>query len=267
MVTCQCGNQGLDNNQEINEQVFRVVPRMLCHQKSAELGFWESQHLYAISPMRKPLKTTLSVVRMVTMPEPFLFVAGHLTLDFVNTLDYRYDKTRRIDLLPTFESFVRFAAQAALTSEDEARKLRAKTDEREAAQAITRVVQFREALYFLLLSSIKKKPPNALHLRSYNRILKEATLPNFVAWHKKGFVVSIVDQATSPVGLLKLIIESANRLLTSSDLRYLGECQDQSCRWLFLDHSKNHSRRWCSMEICGNRTKARKFYAQNRSPV
>ena len=38
----------------------------------------------------------------------------------------------------------------------------------------------------------------------------------------------------------------------------------KTCRWLFLDRSKNHSRRWCDMRICGNRSKTRRFYARQR---
>jgi predicted RNA-binding Zn ribbon-like protein len=45
----------------------------------------------------------------------------------------------------------------------------------------------------------------------------------------------------------------------------LRECGNPECRWLFLDTSKNHTRRWCDMKICGNRMKARRFKAQHRA--
>jgi predicted RNA-binding Zn ribbon-like protein len=47
-------------------------------------------------------------------------------------------------------------------------------------------------------------------------------------------------------------------------MRLLRVCEKPDCRWLFLDTSKNHSRRWCDMKICGNRMKARRFKAQHR---
>jgi predicted RNA-binding Zn ribbon-like protein len=62
-----------------------------------------------------------------------------------------------------------------------------------------------------------------------------------------------------------LLAQSAVDLLVSEQIRLIRECGDEGCRWLFLDTSKNHSRRWCDMKICGNRMKARRFKAQRRA--
>jgi predicted RNA-binding Zn ribbon-like protein len=64
---------------------------------------------------------------------------------------------------------------------------------------------------------------------------------------------------------LWLLTQSATELLTSEAIHSIRDCADPSCRWLFLDTSKNHSRRWCDMKICGNRMKARRFKAQHNS--
>ena len=56
------------------------------------------------------------------------------------------------------------------------------------------------------------------------------------------------------------IVRSAADLLTSGDLRKVRQCARESCDWLFVDASKNHSRRWCSMNMCGSRVKARRYY-------
>ena len=50
------------------------------------------------------------------------------------------------------------------------------------------------------------------------------------------------------------IAKSAMELLTSPDVQHVRACQSDTCRWVFLVTSKNHSRRWCDMKICGNRT-------------
>ena len=60
--------------------------------------------------------------------------------------------------------------------------------------------------------------------------------------------------------LLWRIAQAAAELLTSPDLQRVRRCDASNCRWLFLDKSKNHSRRWCDMKICGNREKARAYY-------
>ena len=56
------------------------------------------------------------------------------------------------------------------------------------------------------------------------------------------------------------IAQSATELLTSSQLRTVRMCEAPTCAWLFLDQSRNRSRRWCDMKVCGNRQKARRHY-------
>ena len=57
------------------------------------------------------------------------------------------------------------------------------------------------------------------------------------------------------------VATSAVDLLTAGRLDRVGECP--ACGWLFLDTSKNRSRRWCSMATCGGRDKARRYYARH----
>jgi predicted RNA-binding Zn ribbon-like protein len=56
------------------------------------------------------------------------------------------------------------------------------------------------------------------------------------------------------------IASSAADLLTSERLKKVRLCEAKTCTWLFLDESRNHSRRWCDMKVCGNREKARRHY-------
>jgi predicted RNA-binding Zn ribbon-like protein len=63
---------------------------------------------------------------------------------------------------------------------------------------------------------------------------------------------------------LRPIARSAAELLTSETLSRVRECGGATCTWLFLDASRNRSRRWCSMESCGNRAKARRHYRRRR---
>jgi len=51
------------------------------------------------------------------------------------------------------------------------------------------------------------------------------------------------------------IAGSAGELLTSDDLGRVRQCGGKTCRWMFVDRSKNRSRRWCDMKVCGNRPK------------
>jgi predicted RNA-binding Zn ribbon-like protein len=60
---------------------------------------------------------------------------------------------------------------------------------------------------------------------------------------------------------------SAAELLTSPLLGRVRECASDTCGWLFLDLSPNRSRRWCDMQSCGNRAKAKRFHSRHKSHV
>jgi predicted RNA-binding Zn ribbon-like protein len=60
--------------------------------------------------------------------------------------------------------------------------------------------------------------------------------------------------------ILNPLIRSAADLLVSDELKRVKRCGDPACGWLFLDTSRNKSRRWCDMSDCGNRAKASRFY-------
>jgi predicted RNA-binding Zn ribbon-like protein len=58
------------------------------------------------------------------------------------------------------------------------------------------------------------------------------------------------------------VLRNALELLTMAS-RHVGVCQAKTCDWLFLDTTKNHSRRWCDMRVCGNRAKAQRYYRRH----
>jgi predicted RNA-binding Zn ribbon-like protein len=64
---------------------------------------------------------------------------------------------------------------------------------------------------------------------------------------------------------LWILARSAADLLTSEQHAYVRQCASEECTWLFIDRSKNHSRRWCDMGDCGNREKARRLRARKRA--
>src|SRR5262249_14209255 len=199
------------------------------------------------------------------MGQEFQFVAGHLALDFVNTLDYRYDAARIVELLPTFGDFLAFAEQARIISKPEADKLVACTGPREANRTHEQIIELREALYFLFQSVAAATRPSAAHLEALNRFLGESRPSGHIVWRKGDFVYNGPDLTGTPRGPLWPVMDAAAELLVSPDRHLIHECSDNSCRWLFLDRSKNHSRRWCDMRICGNRAKVQRFHARQCS--
>ena len=70
---------------------------------------------------------------------------------------------------------------------------------------------------------------------------------------EEGGTVSMADPILRPV------IRAAVELLTSDEILRVRTCADDSCAWLFLDTTRNRTRRWCDMKVCGNRSKVRRF--------
>jgi predicted RNA-binding Zn ribbon-like protein len=76
---------------------------------------------------------------------------------------------------------------------------------------------------------------------------------------ERGHVIRAIDpQAAGPATLRARLAEGAIALLTSEELERVGACP--RCGWFYLDRTKNRSRRWCSMAMCGNATKSRSYY-------
>lgn len=195
-----------------------------------------------------------------TMAKQFQLVAGHLALDFANTLDFRYVPGRTIDLLSSYERLLTFFKESGVITPRQMHKLLANTSQSDARRTLKRAVELRETIYFLFLSVVRYRRADDMRLRILNRFLEEARVPDTVIRQSHSLVRTHRDLAMTPDGPLWPVISAAADLLTSPDCRLVRECCEDTCRWLFLDHSKNHSRRWCDMRVCGNRVKARRFY-------
>lgn len=192
----------------------------------------------------------------------FQIIAGELCLDFINTLDNRPTPGRWKELLPTYADVVEWAAQAGAISERQKRGLlRTATENLRGAESVRqKAIELRECLHRLLVTSLQRQCPLVEDLAVYNRYLKAALAHLELQQSGRGFQVGWEERAGQLESVLWPIVKSAHDLLTSEDLGLVRECDSASCRWLFLDRSKNHSRRWCDMSVCGNRVKAQRFY-------
>ncbi|MFE5945522.1 CGNR zinc finger domain-containing protein [Streptomyces sp. NPDC056480] len=63
---------------------------------------------------------------------------------------------------------------------------------------------------------------------------------------------------------LALLAVAWAEVVLTGRIHRLKRCAEHTCGWVFWDASKNHSRRWCSMRVCGNRTKSRRYVARQR---
>jgi predicted RNA-binding Zn ribbon-like protein len=191
---------------------------------------------------------------------------GQLALDFVNTLGGLRDEqpSPEDELLATYEDFAIWCARLDVISDREAAALRAaaRRDDRAARRALRRVIEVRELLYpiFRTLSEGEDPPRELLErLRDADRAaLSDAYLvtggADAMAWSWPA-----PKELTDP---LRPIVHAAVELLTGGPLDRLKTCGN--CRWVFLDRSRNHSRRWCSMNECGIQMKHARFVERRR---
>jgi predicted RNA-binding Zn ribbon-like protein len=194
-------------------------------------------------------------------PEPFKLHAGHPALELVNTLDLRFS-ANPVDLLPTYKDLLRLAAQLELLTAEQARKLGRSVDGKDAQRVLASTLELREALAAVLYSRIEGSRPPASQIQILERQFRAAAQHRrllagdaHLEWSWSG----LERQAESPLWMLA---QAASDLLVSSDAELVKDCGDPTCRWLFLDVSKNHTRRWCDMKTCGNRMKARRHHAR-----
>ncbi len=193
------------------------------------------------------------------MSHSFQLVAGHVALDFANTLDFRFDPSRTVDLLSSYARFVDFGLQSGLITASQAARLSRQSGNTATRAALKSAIELREALEVVFRSVISGKAPAKSSLEVLNSFLVKSKDHEAFVWRDSTLVRKYGDLAQRPDGPIWPLLDAAVELLTSGARTRIRECKELSCRWLFLDHSKNLSRRWCDMQLCGNRTKVRKF--------
>jgi predicted RNA-binding Zn ribbon-like protein len=192
-------------------------------------------------------------------------IGGSLCLDFVNTLSARSGKEQR-EYLTTYREWVTWSQHAGLLTADQAKRLLRSAARRpdRAAATLERAIGVRETLYRVLAAVANDREPQGGDLAALNQVLHEALSRRELGRSAGGFVWHWVVEPDELERVLWPVVYSAGELLTSVDLGRVQQCARDGCDWLFVDTSKNRSRRWCSMEACGSRVKARRYYRRKR---
>jgi predicted RNA-binding Zn ribbon-like protein len=192
----------------------------------------------------------------------FDLAGGHPALDLVNSLDNRFRADGPNEMLTGFDQLVRFLRETGLVSADQAQRLQKKPDPAAAAQALQAVRELREASAAVLYAVARDESPPRPELKTLENYFLEADRQRHLSWDGKPRW-QWNDDESNPALTVWILTQSVQELLFSEQLAYLRTCDMDTCRWLFLDTSKNHSRRWCNMKVCGNRAKARRFQARS----
>ncbi len=189
-------------------------------------------------------------------------LGGHPCLDFTNTTSGR-GTPERLDHLREYGHLLAWAGHAGIVGETRLAALgeAAARDPAAAHAVLRRALALREAFHASLTAHLDGGAPRADDLATIDaewramaphRALVPAGPGAGWAWRDDGADLDAVLWPVTAAGVA---------LLTApEELGRVGRCAACNCGWLFLDRTKNRSRRWCQMSDCGNRHKARRWY-------
>jgi predicted RNA-binding Zn ribbon-like protein len=189
----------------------------------------------------------------------FDFCGGHLALDFTNTVGSRGAAPK--EHFNTYGDLLAWAEARAVVSKSEATRLKraAARDADAARRALRRGIELREALYRVFARRASGKPPGADDLACINRFVTDTYRGAQLLVDGGGLTLATDTAADVLERPIATVVRAAVELLTGEEAALVGTCADETCGWLFLDTTRNRTRRWCDMKVCGNRNKVRRF--------
>ncbi len=193
----------------------------------------------------------------------FLFVGNHLALDFLNTKPILDGAPR--ELLPNATALARWLAAAGITTTPKNRALvRTWSHSARGEKFVCKLVAFRERLRAAVLRLEYGLAPENDFLEEMNLLLRN--YPQRTAITRRGARLSLNPffEARTPEDLWAPILAATTELLCVLEASRIRKCESESCVVHFYDTSKRGSRRWCSMNLCGNRLKVAAYQKRQR---
>jgi len=183
-----------------------------------------------------------------------LFLAGHPALDFLNTrMRVNHDL---LDLLQGDEDVLAWLKQAGLPVPQtgvQVEPLSLLRSARKLRESIRNLIEKRKAG--------QRGDPSILNAF----LAASQTHPRLVWNAARPPRIEAVRQQDTAASILAPVAGAAADLLVTADFELIKRCEDETCVLWFSDQTKSHGRRWCSMEICGNRHKVSAYRARQRN--
>jgi len=194
---------------------------------------------------------------------PFLFVGNKPCLDFINT--QLVVNERPVDLLATLSDLVAWLVQVRLLTDDEAKKIeRQWGGQAKGTQTLEQARAFRITLREMVERIASDRPVPQAAIEAINDLLRYRIGRPQLTRRKGKFEREFQAESQDANQLLGLLAEAASDLLCTCDLSLIKKCQNPACVLFFYDTTKNHARHWCSMSLCGNRSKVAAHYRRHR---
>jgi predicted RNA-binding Zn ribbon-like protein len=193
----------------------------------------------------------------------FLFVGNQLALDFLNTKPILENQPR--ELLPNAAALERWLiASGIVTSQKNRALVRTWRDSRRGGTFVRSLIAFRERLRAAVLRLEAGSLPGDAFLAEMDILLKEH--PQYTRLRKQGSTVAldVFFEPHKPEDVWAPIAAATAELLSQVEPVRIRQCESHSCVVHFYDTSKKGSRRWCSMNICGNKLKVAAYQRRRR---
>jgi predicted RNA-binding Zn ribbon-like protein len=207
-------------------------------------------------------------MKKVTLKKPaFKFIGGAPALDFVNTTSWASDGSINAakERFNDFSDLIRWAEKRRLLKSSEARAMRrlAKDDPRRAEQELVAAKHLRQTLRDLFHVIAAGEHPDTSLLNAFNRAVCTGMSSVDLAPTSDGPFAWRFGDCRDDLGTIYgLVAWDAAQIVTSERVRDVRRCG--ACTWVFLDESRRHNRRWCSMDPCGSREKAKRHYRKKK---
>ena len=193
----------------------------------------------------------------------FLFVGNQLALDFLNTKPILNGEPR--ELLPTVVALGRWLiASGAVTSRKNKALVRSWRDSRDGKRVSSKLIGYRERLRAAVTRLESGLPPGHAFLSEVNLLLKKH--PPRARLIRQGSSVVLAEdfELRRPSDVWAPIAAATAELLSEVEPSRIRKCESDACVVHFCDTSKKGARRWCSMNICGNKLKVAAYRRRRR---
>jgi predicted RNA-binding Zn ribbon-like protein len=194
----------------------------------------------------------------------FEWRGGHPALDFTNTLSWGAGRPSEERLL-SYDALVEWAALARLPIAPAELRRIARRRPAEAARALARAREMRSLVHRILETIARGGRPRRADLAPFNSALRRAVRGLEVRARTRGVGCEFRWDGRELERPVSILIWLTAELLRSDELGRLRACGNPLCGWLFLDRSRRGNRRWCDMQVCGSRDKARRYYYRSRA--
>jgi predicted RNA-binding Zn ribbon-like protein len=187
-------------------------------------------------------------------------------LEYSHTVGWA-ERDRSDDELTSYEALLAWAEREGLLDRAERGRLGRAAEARpsEVVRVLAHALDLREVIYRIFSAVGRDEEPAESDVQALNTFLPDANQWRGIVRVGTDYEWGWLESPDCPLDrVLWPIIYSAAQLLTSSGLGRIKLCRADDCGWLFVDSSRNRSRRWCDMSDCGNRAKARRFRARQR---